>query len=153
MQVKLLRAIQEKKVRKVGQHRQKRRSTCASSRQLTGCSRSAWIAGTFRQDLYYRAQRHRTQDATITRAPTRMWQPLVEALLVRLCGPQPPRLDLQAMTVLEAYSFPGNVRELENILERATALCNDNTVVLDDLQLAPATWWSTTAPRQGGRNA
>jgi two-component system response regulator PilR (NtrC family) len=41
------------------------------------------------------------------------------------------------MAALKAYSFPGNVRELENILERATALCNENTVVLDDLQLAP----------------
>jgi two-component system response regulator PilR (NtrC family) len=63
--------------------------------------------------------------------------PLVEALLVRSVEREPPRLEPQALRALEAYSFPGNVRELENILERATALCNDNAVVLDDLQLAP----------------
>ncbi len=147
MQVKLLRAIQEKKVRKVGHTAEEAvdvRIISATHRMLKECVDS----GTFRQDLYYRLNvielrmpplRERDEDVA----------PLVEALLVRICGPQPPRLDPQAMTVLKAYSFPGNVRELENILERATALCNHDRIVLDDLQLAPATVVNDSAGRDG----
>jgi len=147
MQVKLLRAIQEKKVRKVGHTAEEAvdvRIISATHRMLKDCVDS----GTFRQDLYYRLNvielrmpplRERDEDVA----------PLVEALLVRICGPQPPRLDPQAMTVLRAYSFPGNVRELENILERATALCNHDRIVLDDLQLAPATVVNDNAGRDG----
>ncbi|MEF8717602.1 MAG: sigma-54 dependent transcriptional regulator [Candidatus Accumulibacter necessarius] len=147
MQVKLLRAIQEKKVRKVGSTVEESvdvRIISATHRLLKDCV----DAGTFRQDLYYRVNvielkmpplRERREDV----------QPLVEALLVRLCGAEPPRLALQSIKALEAYSFPGNVRELENILERATALCNDNTVVLDDLQLAPALVVTDSQGREG----
>ena len=147
MQVKLLRAIQEKKVRKVGSTVEESvdvRIISATHRLLKDCV----DAGTFRQDLYYRVNvielkmpplRERREDV----------QPLVEALLVRLCGAEPPRLELQSIKALEAYSFPGNVRELENILERATALCNDNTVVLDDLQLAPALVVTDSQGREG----
>jgi two-component system response regulator PilR (NtrC family) len=147
MQVKLLRAIQEKKVRKVGNTAEEAvdvRIISATHRMLKDCVDS----GTFRQDLYYRLNvielrmpplRERDEDVA----------PLVEALLLRICGPQPPRLDPQAMTVLKAYSFPGNVRELENILERATALCNDDRIVLDDLQLAPATAVNDSVGRDG----
>ena len=147
MQVKLLRAIQEKKVRKVCHTAEEAvdvRIISATHRMLKECVDS----GTFRQDLYYRLNvielrmpplRERDEDVA----------PLVEALLVRICGPQPPRLDPQAMTVLKAYSFPGNVRELENILERATALCNHDRIVLDDLQLAPATVVNDSAGRDG----
>ncbi len=55
----------------------------------------------------------------------------------RICGAQAPRLEPQALRALAAYSFPGNVRELENILERATALCGNGSVTVNDLQLAP----------------
>ncbi len=51
--------------------------------------------------------------------------------------------------MLNDYSFPGNVRELENILERATALCSGQTVVVDDLQLAPATAVRDSLGREG----
>lgn len=147
MQVKLLRAIQERKVRKVGSTVEESvdvRIISATHRLLKDCV----DAGTFRQDLYYRVNvielkmpplRERREDV----------EPLVEALLVRLCGAQPPRLEQRAMKALEAYSFPGNVRELENILERATALCNDDTVVLDDLQLAPAMVVTDSQGREG----
>jgi two-component system response regulator PilR (NtrC family) len=147
MQVKLLRAIQEKKVRKVGSTVEESvdvRIISATHQLLKDCV----DAGTFRQDLYYRVNvielkmpplRERREDV----------QPLVEALLVRLCGAHPPSLDRWAMKALETYSFPGNVRELENILERATALCNDDTVALDDLQLAPAAVVTDSQGREG----
>lgn len=62
---------------------------------------------------------------------------LVGALLARIGGNPQPKVAHDAMQALCAYSFPGNVRELENILERATALCADNYIMFDDLQLGP----------------
>ncbi|HPT50971.1 MAG TPA: sigma-54 dependent transcriptional regulator [Accumulibacter sp.] len=134
MQVKLLRAIQEKKVRKVGSPTEEAvdvRIISATHRDLKECV----DARTFRQDLYYRLNvielrmpplRERHEDV----------EPLIVALLQRIGGSRPPRLDSAALRALTAYSFPGNVRELENILERATALCANDTVSLDDLHLA-----------------
>ena len=134
MQVKLLRAIQEKKVRKVGSANEEAvdvRIVSATHRKLKECVDAA----TFRQDLYYRlnvielkmpALRERQEDIPL----------LVEAALLRICTAKPPELTAEAMRELIAYSYPGNVRELENILERATALCLDGVVAPDDLQLA-----------------
>lgn len=134
MQVKLLRVIQEKKVRKVGSPNEESvdvRIVSATHRKLKDCVDAA----TFRQDLYYRLNvielkmptlRERQEDIPL----------LVKAMLSRLCGASPPELSTEAMRALCAYAYPGNVRELENILERATALCVDGKVVLDDLQLA-----------------
>ena len=134
MQVKLLRAIQEKKVRKVGSAVEEAvdvRIISATHRKLKECV----DAGTFRQDLYYRlnvielkmpALRERQED--IPR--------LVDAALSRICGARPPQLSGEALRALCGYSYPGNVRELENILERASALCADGKVEFDDLQLA-----------------
>ena len=134
MQVKLLRAIQEKKVRKVGCANEEPvdvRIVSATHRKLKDCVDAA----TFRQDLYYRlnvielkmpALRERQEDIPL----------LVAAALARICGANPPELTPEAMRALCVYTYPGNVRELENILERATALCIDDRVVLDDLQLA-----------------
>ena len=134
MQVKLLRAIQEKKVRKVGSATEEAvdvRIISATHRKLKECV----DAGSFRQDLYYRlnvielkmpALRERQEDVPA----------LIDAAMARLCGDQPPLLAHEALEALAAYSYPGNVRELENILERATALCTDNRIALVDLQLA-----------------
>lgn len=147
MQVKLLRAIQEKKVRKVGSTAEEAvdvRIISATHRKLKDCVDS----GTFRQDLYYRLNvielkmpplRERQEDIA----------PLVAALLARICGDQPPQLAPEAMQALCAYNFPGNVRELENILERATALCAENSVVLDDLQLGPESAVDGSVGRDG----
>ena len=135
MQVKLLRAIQEKKVRKVGSAAEEAvdvRIVSATHRKLKECVET----GTFRQDLYYRlnvielkmpALRERQEDIP----------QLVSALLARICPESRPTLTDEAMQALRQYAYPGNVRELENILERATALCYDAQVGLDDLQLAP----------------
>ena len=137
MQVKLLRAIQEKKVRKVGSAVEEAvdvRIISATHRKLKECV----DAGTFRQDLYYRlnvielkmpALRERQED--IPR--------LVAVALARICGANQPQLSSEAMRALCAYAYPGNVRELENILERASALCADGKVELEDLQLAADT--------------
>jgi two-component system response regulator PilR (NtrC family) len=63
---------------------------------------------------------------------------LVDSLLVKLCGEQrPPRLAEGALRALATYSFPGNVRELENVLERATALCSGSVIEVCDLQMGP----------------
>ncbi len=135
MQVKLLRAIQEKKVRKVGSALEESvdvRIISATHRNLKECV----DAGTFRQDLYYRLNvielrmpplRERCDDIP----------PLVSAMLARIGGDRSPQLSGDAMRALCAYSFPGNVRELENVLERATALCSGEAIVVEDLQLAP----------------
>jgi two-component system response regulator PilR (NtrC family) len=135
MQVKLLRAIQEKRVRRVGSTAEEAvdvRIISATHSKLIDCVE----ARTFRQDLYYRLNvielkmpplRERQEDITA----------LVGALLARIGGNPQPKVAHDAMQALCAYSFPGNVRELENILERATALCADNYIMFDDLQLGP----------------
>ena len=134
MQVKLLRAIQEKKVRKVGSAVEEAvdvRIVSATHRKLKECVDT----GAFRQDLYYRLNvielkmpplRERQEDIPV----------LVEALLARICPDHSLVLADEAMQALCNYSYPGNVRELENILERATALCLDDRIGVDDLQLA-----------------
>lgn len=135
MQVKLLRALQEKKVRKVGSVSEELvdvRVICATHQNL----RERVEQGSFRQDLYYRlnvielrmpALRERQEDIPA----------LADSLLVRLAGATPPKLSPDAMQALRAYPFPGNVRELENVLERATALCSDNQILPEDLHLEP----------------
>ena len=135
MQVKLLRALQEKKVRKVGSVSEELvdvRVICATHQNL----RERVEQGSFRQDLYYRlnvielrmpALRERQEDIPA----------LADSLLVRLAGATPPKLSPAAMQALLAYPFPGNVRELENVLERATALCSDNQILPEDLHLEP----------------
>jgi two-component system response regulator PilR (NtrC family) len=135
MQVKLLRAIQEKRVRKVGCVTEEAvdvRIICATHRNLRDCVDK----GSFRQDLYYRLNvielrmpplRERVEDIA----------PLVESILRRLFGEVHPRLSLNAQKALELYSFPGNVRELENILERATALSSGDGIEAEDLHLEP----------------
>jgi len=135
MQVKLLRAIQEKRVRKVGAVTEEPvdvRVICATHRNL----RDRVDKGAFRQDLYYRLNvielrmpplRERVEDIA----------PLVANILARLGGEPPPRLSAAALKAMQLYAFPGNVRELENILERATALRAGDLIEVEDLHLEP----------------
>jgi two-component system response regulator PilR (NtrC family) len=139
MQVKLLRAIQEKAVRRVGATAEEAvdvRIICATHQDL----QELVGHGKFRQDLYYRlavielrmpALRDRREDI----------RPLGEAILQRLAvssvGGAISILTPMAWRALEAYDFPGNVRELENILERALALAGSDEVSVEDLQLSP----------------
>ncbi len=135
MQVKLLRVLQEKKVRKVGATAEEPvdvRIVSATHQNLAALVE----AGRFRQDLYYRLNvielvmpslRDRVEDIPA----------LARALLDKLGGTD-TKLDRDAEQALCAYAFPGNVRELENTLERALALCEDGRISAADLNLAPA---------------
>ena len=139
MQVKLLRAIQEKAVRAVGGQQEVAvdvRILSATHKDLAG----EVAAGRFRQDLYYRLNvielkvpplRERREDIGL----------LAERALQRLsaeCGLEPARLSDEALEKLKNYRFPGNVRELENMLERAYTLCEDDLIQASDLRLGDA---------------
>ncbi len=143
LQVKLLRAIQEKKIRPVGEQQEVPvdiRILSATHRNLADMVK----AGDFRQDLYYRINvidlhipplRERIEDL----------HDITEHILTKLTGATDnlslPTLSASALTALKKYHFPGNVRELENILERALALYDGNSIEIDDLNL-PATEYS-----------
>jgi two-component system response regulator PilR (NtrC family) len=136
MQVKLLRVIQEKSVRPVGETRE----VPVDVRILSATHRSLQEmvkAGRFREDLYYRinvielhvpALRERLDDIPL----------LVDVLLDRVSkqtGAKRPEIADEALDKLLNYAYPGNVRELENILERAVTLCSGNRIEPDDIQL------------------
>jgi two-component system response regulator PilR (NtrC family) len=135
MQVKLLRVLQEKKVRKVGATTEEPvdvRIISATHQNLAALVES----GRFRQDLYYRLNvidlvmpslRDRVEDI-----------PEMARFLLDKLGGSAVKLDRDAEKALSAYAFPGNVRELENTLERALALCEDQHISAADLSLAPA---------------
>ena len=138
MQVKLLRAIQEKRARKVGAPQEDPvdvRIICATHQNLA----ELVAGGRFRQDLFYRLN-----VIELRMPPLRECREdvpaIAQSILERLAhqnGVPVPRLDAAALEALVAYDFPGNVRELENILERALALSGREEIRVEDLQLAP----------------
>ena len=133
MQVKLLRAIQERAIRPVGSEKEipvNIRILSATHHDLTEQVR----IGMFRQDLFYRINvielsvpplRERADDIP----------ELSEFLLNRIYGQEKPSLSKAALNRLKSYPFPGNVRELENILERSVTLASGDVIDEDDLQL------------------
>ncbi len=136
MQVKLLRAIQEKTIRPVGATREIPVNVRILSATHTDLARLV-EEGKFRQDLFYRINvielqipplRERKEDIPL----------LVSYLLKRLSSVTDmalPAISGKAMSTLVNYRFPGNIRELENILERAMTLCEGKTIKPEDLQL------------------
>ncbi|MGR9107406.1 MAG: sigma-54-dependent transcriptional regulator [Gammaproteobacteria bacterium] len=149
LQVKLLRAIQEKRVRPVGAQQEipvDIRILSATHKNLT----EMVDQGAFRQDLYYRINvielvvpplRERSGDIAA----------LAEHILNKLShdtGLVCTELLPDALSALQKYSFPGNVRELENILERAMALCEDNRISAADLGLPEYHTFSIPATAQ-----
>ncbi|MBD9502866.1 sigma-54-dependent transcriptional regulator [Pseudomonas sp. BGr12] len=137
MQVKLLRVIQEKAVRAVGGQQEVAvdvRVLCATHKDLA----AEVAAGRFRQDLYYRLNvielrvpplRERREDIPL----------LTDRVLKRLAGDSglaAAAVSADALEKLKSYRFPGNVRELENMLERAYTLCEDDVIQPHDLRLA-----------------
>ncbi len=135
MQVKLLRAIQEGGVRKLGSTREEKvdvRIVSATHRDLAAEVR----AGRFRQDLYFRLQVIELQVPPL-RARREDIPLLCEAILARLArGRCALDVSADALRWLQAQAFPGNVRELENVLERALATDLDGEIGVDDLQLS-----------------
>lgn len=136
MQVKLLRVIQEKQVRRLGDTQERNidvRIISATHKKLGYCVETEQ----FRQDLYYRlnvielnmpALREMREDISL----------IVEAILAKLCREAARPLCIlkkDALTMLMNYDYPGNVRELENILERTLALCSDTQIGKEELQL------------------
>jgi two-component system, NtrC family, response regulator PilR len=147
MQVKLLRALQERAVRPVGAEAEvpvNVRVISATHKNLTALVSQ----GAFRQDLFYRlnvievrvpALRERAGDIPL----------LARHILQRLAAdnglPAPPDLDDTALRLLAAHPFPGNVRELENVLERAITLCEGGRIGAHDLLLPAAAGSSPAA--------
>jgi two-component system response regulator PilR (NtrC family) len=136
MQVKLLRVIQEKRVRKVGAIEEEPvdvRIISATHRDLAACVTKS----KFRQDLYYRlnviqlrmpALRDLREDIAM----------IAQQILDRLRPDDAQvRFSKEALAALQQYDFPGNVRELENIIERALALCPSELISEEDLQISP----------------
>ncbi len=150
MQVKLLRAIQEKSTRPVGASQETPvdvRILSASHKNLVNLVAD----GLFREDLYYRINvieltipslRQRTEDIPL------FVDQLLETLTQKSGFKQKPLVNKDAMIALLSYPFPGNVRELENTLERAMALCENNVITKEDLQLKPAPSATAETPAQ-----
>ncbi len=138
MQVKLLRVIQEKAVRPVGEQAE----TGIDVRILSATHKNLAqlvAEGKFREDLYYRVNVIELRVPSLRERPEDVPE-LAEAILRRLGRRMkitPPLLGKDALAALEAYAFPGNVRELENILERALTLSTSGEVRASDIQLRP----------------
>ncbi|MCV6621274.1 MAG: sigma-54 dependent transcriptional regulator [Cellvibrionaceae bacterium] len=136
MQVKLLRAIQEKAIRPIGEQREvpiNVRILSATHKNLQAEVES----GRFRSDLYYRINVIEIPVPTL-RDRKEDIEPLCQFFIERIAknfGGVTPVLSKDAMKSLKSYHFPGNVRELENILERAFTLCENSVIVEDDLFL------------------
>lgn len=131
MQVKLLRVIQEKKVRPVGAAQEDTvdvRILSATHRNLS----EMVAAGEFREDLYYRINVIELNVPTLRDRGDDVLQ-LAEHIMRRL-DPNVTLAD-DARDALLRYAFPGNVRELENMLERAVTLCTNGTIAEDDLHI------------------
>jgi two-component system response regulator PilR (NtrC family) len=157
MQVKLLRVIQEKAVRSIGARAEIGVDVRILSATHKNLARLVEL-GSFRQDLFYRINvielkvpplRDRRDDIP----------KLAGRVLDRLAkdsGNALARLEPEALKMLLGYDFPGNVRELENVLERAVALCENNSIGASDLRLATGersasataeTWANTPTPQ------
>lgn len=135
MQVKLLRVIQEKSIRAVGAQQEESidvRIISASHRDLE----SMVAEGAFRQDLYYRINVIGITVPTLAERATDITQ-LTDYLIEKHNYNNSSNVAISdaALSALENYTFPGNVRELENILERALALCENDLIEINDLQL------------------
>jgi two-component system response regulator PilR (NtrC family) len=150
LQVKLLRVIQEKTVRPVGESRELTvdvRILSATHKDLA----QLVAQGRFREDLYYRINvielnvpplRERTEDVA----------DLAEAIIERLARRMridAPSLSNAALLRLEAYAFPGNVRELENVLERAMTLCDAGVIGAEDVQLRDVVLYKGATGEEG----
>lgn len=138
MQVKLLRVIQEKAVRPLGEQREVGvdvRVLSATHKNLT----QLVAEGKFREDLFYRVNVIELRVPSLRERPEDVAE-LAESILKRLgrrMKVTPPMLGRDALQAFENYAFPGNVRELENILERAITLSVSGEISAAEIQLRP----------------
>lgn len=136
MQVKLLRAIQEKSIRPVGASKESTidiRILSATHQDLSTLVKE----GAFREDLYFRINVIELPIPSLREHPDDI-PILIKHITNRLCvnmGLPEHTIDKDALKQIISYPFPGNVRELENILERAITLCEKDIITLDDLNL------------------
>ena len=153
MQVKLLRAIQEKSIRPVGSTTESQVNTRILSATHQNL-RDLVNKGDFREDLFYRINvieiivpslKDHIEDLEL------LIQEILEKLSAR-SDIKKPTISKQSLKLLHNYDFPGNVRELENILERATTLCENNTIEPKDLQLPTNNKSFTTDLTEGLEN-
>ena len=134
MQVKLLRAIQEKKVRAVGGTTEE----AVDARIISATHKNLGTLmeqGLFRQDLYYRLNVIQLKMPALRDRPEDIPE-LMQKLLQKICAAQSievPAIEDKAQKLIAELQFAGNVRELENMLERALALCNGQKITIDDL--------------------
>ncbi|MDR0554974.1 MAG: sigma-54 dependent transcriptional regulator [Treponema sp.] len=147
LQVKLLRVLQERKIRRLGGASDipvNARIISATHRDLEAMVKE----GRFREDLYYRLNvvrlalpplRERTGDIALLSIF------LLGKLSVRM-GRSAPGLSPEALNCLQAYRFPGNIRELENILERALIYCDGNVITAEDI--GPPCWTAAAGNRE-----
>src|SRR5271169_4475375 len=146
MQVKLLRVIQEKAVRPIGEQLEVGidvRFLSATHKDLA----QLVAEGKFREDLFYRVNVIELRVPSLRERPEDVPE-LAEAVLRRLGRRMkitPPVLAKEALAALESYAFPGNVRELENILERAITLTTSGEIRANDIQLRPSPVGSATS--------
>jgi two-component system response regulator PilR (NtrC family) len=135
MQVKLLRAIQEKLVRKIGATSEDPvdvRIISATHRDLAELVRQ----GAFRQDLYFRLSVIPIQMPALRESREDIPE-IAQRILERIKGDENKRFSEDALHALQNYSFPGNVRELENVIERAVAMCPGSVIEVQDMLLVP----------------
>ncbi|HEV2270504.1 MAG TPA: sigma-54 dependent transcriptional regulator [Steroidobacteraceae bacterium] len=136
MQVKLLRVVQEKTVRPVGESREETvdvRILSATHKNLA----ELVAQGLFREDLFYRINVIELRVPGLRERPEDIPE-IAQAILERLgrrSGLQPPQLAEGALDLLKSYPFPGNVRELENVLERALTLCVSGVITAEHIKL------------------
>jgi two-component system, NtrC family, response regulator PilR len=154
MQVKLLRVIQEKAVRPIGEQSEVGtdvRILSATHKNLAGLV----AEGKFREDLFYRVNVIELRVPSLRERPEDVPE-LAEAVLRRLGRRMKitnPVLGKDALAALESYTFPGNVRELENILERAITLSTSGEIRISDIQLRPSPTGSTQVASATGGGA
>jgi two-component system response regulator PilR (NtrC family) len=147
MQVKLLRVVQEKTVRPVGESREETvdvRILSATHKNLADLV----AEGRFREDLFYRINVIEMRVPSLRERPEDVPE-LADNFLQRLSRRmkmEAPHLDPEALHVLENYAFPGNVRELENVLERAVTLCTGGIITADNIKVRATVRPPTEAP-------
>lgn len=139
LQPKLLRVLEDGSLRRVGSHKERRvdvRIVAATNRDLAEDVKD----GAFREDLYYRLN-----VMSLKLAPLRERGNDIELLITRLLGPE-WELEPDARAILVGYHWPGNVRQLINVIDRATILADNNTITPDDLpaEIVDATFETQT---------